>query len=735
MDNKKEQERAELHKTIWKIADELRGSVDGWDFKQYILGLLFYRFISENLTNYLNTEEKKAGNSNFDYSKISDADAEFGRKETLEEKGFYILPSELFSNVREKAKNDKDLNITLATIFDNIENSAKGTESENDMKGLFADLDVNSPKLGNTVQERNEKLVKMLNAIGDLKLGDYQDNTIDTFGDAYEFLMTMYASNAGKSGGEFFTPQEVGELLAKITLMGKTEVNKVYDPCCGSGGLLLKFAKVLGKENVKQGFYGQEINLTTYNLARINMFLHDINYSNLNIERGDTLIHPAHWDDEPFDAIVSNPPYSIKWAGKSNPLLINDPRFAPAGILAPKQKADLAFTMHMLSWLSSKGTAAIVEFPGILDRANEKGEPGIRKYLVENNYIDSIILMPKNLFFGTTIDVCILVLKKNKIDNSILFINAQDEYVKATNKNKLSEDNINNILNLLQNRINVENKAILVPCDKIDKETYNLAVNTYLEEKVEQKTIDIESLKSDIDELEKDIIIVKDKLQEITKKIENNSEEYKVNYITVEEACDTLTDYVAAGSFGDLAKNVQYLDIPDYAQLIRTTDIKNKFQNEKSIYVSESAFKYLWRVNLDKESIILPNIGNCGEVYYLTPDMLPYKNNVLATNAILLRSSTISNKYLKYVFECDFFQRQLKKITSQQGQTKFNKTGLKKLIVPVVDTFAQNKIVELITELEEMEENLENKLIKQLELYKEQFIFYKSKMFEVDNHE
>ena len=347
MNNKKEQERAELHKTIWKIADELRGSVDGWDFKQYILGLLFYRFISENLTNYLNLEEHKAGNSGFEYSKISDSDAEFGRRETLEEKGFYILPSELFCNVRSNAKNDKDLNITLATIFDNIENSAKGTNSENDMKGLFADLDVNSPKLGNTVQERNEKLVKMLNAIGDLKLGDYQDNTIDTFGDAYEFLMTMYASNAGKSGGEFFTPQEVGELLAKITLIGKTEVNKVYDPACGSGSLLLKFAKVLGKENVKQGFYGQEINLTTYNLCRINMFLHDINYNNFNIERGDTLIHPAHWDDEPFDAIVSNPPYSIKWAGKSNPLLINDPRFAPAGILAPESKADLAFTMHM----------------------------------------------------------------------------------------------------------------------------------------------------------------------------------------------------------------------------------------------------------------------------------------------------------------------------------------------------------------------------------------------------
>lgn len=499
MNNKKELERAELHKTIWKIADELRGSVDGWDFKQYILGLLFYRFISENLENYLNAEEKKAGNNSFDYSKLSDQEAEFGRKETLEEKGFYILPSELFCNIRANAKNDKDLNITLSTIFDNIENSAKGTKSENDMKGLFADLDVNSPKLGNTVNERNEKLVKMLNAIGDLNLGNYQDNTIDTFGDAYEFLMTMYASNAGKSGGEFFTPQEVGELLAKITLIDKTEINKVYDPACGSGSLLLKFAKVLGKENVKQGFYGQEINLTTYNLARINMFLHDINYNNFNIERGDTLIHPAHWDDEPFDAIVSNPPYSIKWAGKSNPLLINDPRFAPAGILAPESKADLAFTMHMLSWLSAKGTAAIVEFPGVLYRGG--AEQKIRKYMIDNNFVDTVIQLPSDLFFGTSIATCIITLKKNKTDNNILFIDASNEFVRNTNKNKLSDENINNIIKLITNRESVENKAIVVPYEEIKENDYNISVNSYLKVAGEEVVIDIKELNASIKEI------------------------------------------------------------------------------------------------------------------------------------------------------------------------------------------------------------------------------------------
>ena len=320
----KEQERDELHRTIWKIANDLRGSVDGWDFKSYVLGMLFYRFISDNLTNYLNKEEQRAGNTNFDYSKLSDKDAEFARHETVIEKGFYILPSELFVNVNKKARNDENLNETLSIVFKNIEASAKGTASEDSMKGLFDDIDVNSNKLGSTVIRRNEMLVKIMDSIAGLGLGDYQDKNNDTFGDAYEYLMSMYASNAGKSGGEFFTPTEVSELLARITLVGKKQDKKVYDPACGSGSLLLKFAQILGKENIRQGFYGQEINLTTYNLCRINMFLHDINYEKFDIAHGDTLMEPKHWDDEPFDAIVSNPPYSTKWEGNDNPLLINE---------------------------------------------------------------------------------------------------------------------------------------------------------------------------------------------------------------------------------------------------------------------------------------------------------------------------------------------------------------------------------------------------------------------------
>ena len=492
----KEAQRAELHKTIWRIANDLRGSVDGWDFKTYVLGMLFYRFISENLAAYLNEGERSAGESNVSYSQLSDADAEFGRRETVSEKGFYILPSELFTNVRKRAPKDENLNETLERVFRNIEGSAVGVDSEDDLKGLFDDLDVNSTKLGATVAKRNEKLVKLLDAIGDLQLGNFDDNTIDLFGDAYEYLMQMYASSAGKSGGEFYTPQEVSELLARITVLGKTEVNKVYDPACGSGSLLLKFAKVLGKENVRLGFFGQEINLTTYNLARINMFLHDINYEKFDIAHGDTLIDPAHWDDEPFEAIVSNPPYSIKWEGDSNPLLINDPRFAPAGVLAPKSKADLAFTMHILSWLAVNGTAAIVEFPGVLYRAG--AEAKIRKYLIENNYVDAVIQLPPDLFFGTSIGTCIIILKKSKDDNSILFIDASAEFVRLGNKNKLSAANQQRVLDAFAERADDGHFARLVPSAEISDNGYNIAVSSYVEKEDTREVIDITELNAKI---------------------------------------------------------------------------------------------------------------------------------------------------------------------------------------------------------------------------------------------
>ncbi|MEV7631904.1 type I restriction-modification system subunit M [Microbacterium sp. NPDC089318] len=492
----KEAQRAELHKTIWRIANDLRGSVDGWDFKSYVLGMLFYRFVSENLTAYINKGEWDAGEEGFDYAKLHDDQAEFGRAETVAEKGFYILPSELFVNVRKRAARDENLNETLERVFKNIEGSALGTDSEDDLKGLFDDLDVNSNKLGSTVAKRNEKLVNLLDAIGDLPLGDLRDNSIDLFGDAYEYLMQMYAANAGKSGGEYYTPQEVSELLARITVMGKSAVNKVYDPAAGSGSLLLKFAKVLGKENVRQGFYGQEINLTTYNLARINMFLHDINYEKFNLAHGDTLIDPAHWDDEPFEAIVSNPPYSIKWDGDANPLLINDERFAPAGVLAPKSKADLAFTMHILSWLAVNGTAAIVEFPGVLYRGG--AEAKIRKYLIDNNYVDAVIQLPADLFFGTTIATCIIVLKKSKTDNSVLFIDASSEFKRVGNKNKLTPDNRQHVLMTLEGREDENHFSKLVANEDIAANGYNIAVSSYVEQEDTREVIDITALNAEI---------------------------------------------------------------------------------------------------------------------------------------------------------------------------------------------------------------------------------------------
>lgn len=493
------QQKQELFKTIWSIANQLRGSVDGWDFKQYVLGMLFYRYISENITTYINRLQQQAGEPDFDYTRFDDASALLGKDEIVREKGFFILPSQLFENVRRRAPQDDNLNETLSAVFAAIEQSAVGTPSESDLKGLFEDLDVNSSKLGNSVQKRNERLVRILDAIGNMNLVAAEERQIDAFGDAYEFLMTMYAGNAGKSGGEFFTPQEVSRLLALIATDGKKEIDKVYDPACGSGSLLLQVSKVIGKEHVRQGFFGQEINRTTYNLCRINMFLHDINYNRFDIALGDTLEEPKHWDDQPFDVIVSNPPYSIQWAGDSNPLHINDERFAPAGVLAPKSKADLAFTMHILHWLSSSGTAAIVEFPGVLYRGG--AERKIRQYLIDNNFVDCVIQLPANLFFGVSIATCIIVLRKNKTENKTLFINASDLFIHEGNKNKLTEENIQTILAEYRERKEQPHFSAYIHNSRIADNDYNLSVNNYVEAEDTREVIDIDQLEAELDRI------------------------------------------------------------------------------------------------------------------------------------------------------------------------------------------------------------------------------------------
>lgn len=513
-------QRAELHRKIWAIADDVRGAVDGWDFKQYILGILFYRFISENITEFFNSAEHEAGDLEFDYADISDEEAEQDfRPNTVEDKGFFILPSQLFKNVVKSAKNNENLNTDLANIFKAIEGSALGFASENDIKGLFEDVDTTSNRLGGTVAEKNKRLTDILTGIAGIRFGDFKNNEIDAFGDAYEYLISNYASNAGKSGGEFFTPQTVSKLLARLVMNGKTSINKVYDPTCGSGSLLLQMKKQFDEHIIDEGFFGQEINMTNYNLARMNMFLHNVNYNNFSIKRGDTLINPLHGDEKPFDAIVSNPPYSIKWVGDSDPTLINDERFAPAGKLAPKSYADYAFIMHSLAYLSSKGRAAIVCFPGIFYRKG--AEKTIRKYLIDNNFIDCVIQLPENLFFGTSIATCILVMAKNKTENKVLFIDASKEYKKETNNNILEEKNIKAIVDEFKNRKEIEYFSRYVDKSEIEENDYNLSVSTYVEKEYTREVIDIKVLNKEIEETVKRIDKLRASINEIVKELED----------------------------------------------------------------------------------------------------------------------------------------------------------------------------------------------------------------------
>ena len=514
------QERAELHKTIWKIANDLRGAIDGWNFKAYVLGSIFYRFISENICDYIQQLMKEAGQPNFDYAAISDEMAEKIRQKMVEEKGYFILPSQLFQNVVKKAEKDENLNETLTKIFRSIEESAVGTASEDDLRGLFSDFLVDSSELGNTVIKRNQLLAKVLYTVSQMDLGSrYNDTNNDTFGDTYEFLMQMYAANAGKSGGEFFTPQAVSELLARLASWHNPNINKVYDPACGSGSLLLKFAKTVGKKNPNLKYFGQEINPTTYNLCRINMFLHNINYDNFDIRLEDTLLKPQHEADAPFDAIVSNPPYSLKWDGKDNTILINDERYAPAGVLAPKSAADLAFTMHMLWHLSELGTAAIVEFPGVLYRGGD--EKKIRQYLVKNNFVDTVIQLPANLFFGVGIATCIIVLKKSaKTDANVLFIDASKLFQKDGNKNVLLPEHQDKIMEVFQARKDEQYLAKLVKNDDILANDCNLSVSSYVEQEDTREVIHIEKVNAHLKDLIDEGNLLNEKIAAIIKEME-----------------------------------------------------------------------------------------------------------------------------------------------------------------------------------------------------------------------
>lgn len=500
------EQRAILRSQIWKIANDVRGAVDGWDFKQYVLGTLFYRFISENFANYI-----EADDDSIQYAKLPDSVITPDIKDdAIKTKGYFIYPSQLFVNVAASANTNESLNTDLARIFTAVESSANGYPSERDIKGLFADFDTTSNRLGNTVADKNSRLAAVLKRVAELDFGDFEGNHIDLFGDAYEFLISNYAANAGKSGGEFFTPQNVSKLIARLAMHKQVSVNKIYDPACGSGSLLLQAKKQFDEHIIEDGFYGQEINHTTYNLARMNMFLHNINYDKFNIQLGDTLRNPHFGDEKPFDAIVSNPPYSVKWIGGDDPTLINDDRFAPAGVLAPKSKADFAFVLHALHYLSGKGRAAIVCFPGIFYRGG--AEQRIRQYLVDNNYVESVISLAPNLFFGTTIAVNILVLSKHKADTTTQFIDASGLYKKETNNNVLLDSHIKQIMSVFDNKENVDHFAKSASFEEVASKEYNLSVSSYVEAKDNREVVDIAQLNSElkitvarINQLRKDI--------------------------------------------------------------------------------------------------------------------------------------------------------------------------------------------------------------------------------------
>lgn len=487
-------QRAELQNKIWKIANDVRGSVDGWDFKQFVLGTLFYRFISENFTNYI-----EGGDESISYSSLPDnvITPEI-KDDAIKTKGYFIYPSQLFVNIAKTANTNTNLNTDLKAIFDAIESSANGYPSEDDIKGLFADFDTTSTRLGNTVEDKNKRLAAVIKGVEELDFGKFEENKIDLFGDAYEFLISNYAANAGKSGGEFFTPQSVSKLIAQLAMHKQTSVNKIYDPAAGSGSLLLQAKKHFDNHIIEEGFFGQEVNHTTYNLARMNMFLHNVNYDKFNIVLGDTLLNPQLGDDKPFDAIVSNPPYSIKWIGSDDPTLINDDRFAPAGVLAPKSKADFAFVLHALSYLSGKGRAAIVCFPGIFYRGG--AEQKIRKYLVDGNFVETVISLAPNLFYGTSIAVNILVLSKHKTDTKTQFIDAsgEDFFKKETNNNVLTKEHIKRIMEMFDSKADVEHVAKTVDNKIIEENDYNLSVSSYIEAKDNREQVDIATLNAEI---------------------------------------------------------------------------------------------------------------------------------------------------------------------------------------------------------------------------------------------
>lgn len=722
-----EEQKRELGNLIWNMATNLvhGGTVSPVQFMDYTLGALFYRFISENITDYCNQLMKDAGVADADYANMSDENAENARNQIINAKGIFILPSQLFINVANSAKNNTELNTTLSNNFRAIENSATGKPSESDVKGLFDNFKTDDQGLGATVNERNETLTTLLESVRDLDFQKYKESGIDVFGYCYEYLIKMYALNSGTKGGEFYTPSEVSYLLAMIAAAGRTSVNKVYDPACGSGSLLLNFNLVLGAKNVKDGFYGQEINVRTYNLCRMNMFLHDINYDHFDIQRGDTLKNPLHESDEPFDAIVSNPPYSRPWDGDSDATLINDPRFSPAGVLAPKGKSDFAFTMHTLSWLSAEGTAAIVEFPGVLYRSG--AEQKIRKYLVSNNYVDTVVQLAANMFFGTPIATCLLILKKNKADNRVCFIDASNEFIHEGNKNKLSPENISKIYNTYMNKEEIAHFSHVVTIADIAEKDYNLSVSTYVEQKDTREKIDINELNARIAEIVSREELLRKDIDEIVAKVGRRCSMKGLDEM-IKELCPDGMEFVKLGECcnfvnGFAFKSTKFKEKGD--TIIRITNINGTGVDVNDVkYFDKSDYKANWQTfEIHKGDILIAMSGaTTGKVGIYNNKTVAYLNQ--RVGKIVPDKSKLVNRFLYHILlsKTQF----LYMLAGGGAQPNLSSTKLMNVFeIPLPPIEVQTEIVRILDKFTSLE--------AELDCRKRQYEYYRDKLLSFDN--
>lgn len=496
-----EEQKKILEQQLWNIANTLRGKMNADEFRDYILGFIFYKYLAEKMEIYANSILQQDNIRFRDIKEDTPEGQEYIeaiKEEALETLGYFLKPSELFGEIAKRGNSDSNTFILedLQKILTNIQLSTMGTQSEEDFDNLFEDMDLNSTKLGKSADARNEIIVKVLTHLDeiDFKLNDTE---LDVLGDAYEYLIGQFASGAGKKAGEFYTPQEVSKILAKIVTTGKNRLKSVYDPTCGSGSLLLRVAREVKDVN---NFYGQEMNRTTYNLARMNMILHGVHYRKFDIKQEDTLEKPQHLNDMPFEAIVANPPFSAKWS--ANPLFLSDDRFSQYGKLAPASKADFAFVQHMIYHLAENGTMAIVLPHGVLFRG--AAELHIRKYLIEQkNYLDAVIGLPANIFYGTSIPTCILVFKKCKDDpEHILFIDASKEFEKVKNQNILREEHIDKIVETYRNRTSIEKFSHLATLEEVAENDYNLNIPRYVDTFEEEEPVDIQAVMQEIKSLE-----------------------------------------------------------------------------------------------------------------------------------------------------------------------------------------------------------------------------------------